>query len=176
MGAHARCIRTAPERAGYGRGLPAQVAPVTEVRDTSHESPVRARAAGTADAATTVSPDPIAEHLASLRDGPHDDDSEGPGGLPRWMPCEPDDYGGQAGRSVDLLTPPAPPGEAARHGHRLLVPLPLGTTSRNVRRNRGPWAARWPLLIVLIVQAALSLRLVWSNTAFSGRSPVLEDW
>ena len=31
---------------------------------------------------------------------------------------------------------------------------------------RGVVAARWPLFAVLAVQAALSLRLVWSNTAF----------
>ena len=33
---------------------------------------------------------------------------------------------------------------------------------------KGRWAAsmRWPLLAVLIVQIALSIRLVWSNTAF----------
>ena len=31
---------------------------------------------------------------------------------------------------------------------------------------RGVLAARWPLFAVLAVQAALSLRLVWSNTAF----------
>ena len=29
-----------------------------------------------------------------------------------------------------------------------------------------PLAVRWPLVVVLAVQAALSLRLVWSNTAF----------
>ncbi len=34
------------------------------------------------------------------------------------------------------------------------------------KAQRGQAAARWPLLAVLGVQAALSLRLVWSNTAF----------
>jgi 4-amino-4-deoxy-L-arabinose transferase-like glycosyltransferase len=34
------------------------------------------------------------------------------------------------------------------------------------RRGRRPLAARWPLVVVLAVQAALSLRLIWSNTAF----------
>lgn len=36
------------------------------------------------------------------------------------------------------------------------------------RERRSRWSAdmRWPLLVVLAVQLALSLRLVWSNTAF----------
>ena len=37
------------------------------------------------------------------------------------------------------------------------------------RQRRGPalrWDAPWPLLAILAVQAALSLRLMWSNTAF----------
>jgi Dolichyl-phosphate-mannose-protein mannosyltransferase len=33
-------------------------------------------------------------------------------------------------------------------------------------RRRARAAARWPLLAVLVVQAGLSLRLIWSNTAF----------
>jgi 4-amino-4-deoxy-L-arabinose transferase-like glycosyltransferase len=45
--------------------------------------------------------------------------------------------------------------------------LPVG---EGVTRGRKPWVrlARlpWPLLAVLIVQAGLSLRLVWTNTAF----------
>jgi hypothetical protein len=44
------------------------------------------------------------------------------------------------------------------------VPRP-GTATGRPGRSRLP-DLRWPLLAVLIVQAVLSLRLVWSNTAF----------
>jgi len=45
------------------------------------------------------------------------------------------------------------------------IPQPRGAGDRPARR----WLAGlrcWPLLVVLVVQMALSLRLVWSNTAF----------
>ncbi len=44
------------------------------------------------------------------------------------------------------------------------VALPRGVATRP--RARGSSAVRWPLAVVLAVQAALSLRLVWANTAF----------
>ena len=43
-------------------------------------------------------------------------------------------------------------------------PLLLAAGNRGVRRELA--IVRWPLLVVLTVQIALSLRLVWSNTAF----------
>jgi 4-amino-4-deoxy-L-arabinose transferase-like glycosyltransferase len=43
---------------------------------------------------------------------------------------------------------------------------PDGVTVRDWPGKRWSAAMRWPLLAVLVVQAALSLRLVWSNTAF----------
>ena len=46
---------------------------------------------------------------------------------------------------------------AARGRPRPAPPAPPG---------RGDGPARWPLLVVLAVQAVLSLRLVWSTTAF----------
>ena len=54
------------------------------------------------------------------------------------------------------------PGSIAARGHpRPAQPVP---PSRRAGRTRpAPW---WPLLVVLAVQAALSLRLVWSTTAF----------
>jgi hypothetical protein len=54
--------------------------------------------------------------------------------------------------------------EAVAQGQRGQVPLPRGTWRRPGWRARA--AARWPLLAVLVVQAGLSLRLIWSNTAF----------
>lgn len=46
----------------------------------------------------------------------------------------------------------------------------LAPASRRIagtrRAERGALRRRWPLLAVLAVQAALSLRLIWSNTAF----------
>jgi 4-amino-4-deoxy-L-arabinose transferase-like glycosyltransferase len=44
--------------------------------------------------------------------------------------------------------------------------LPPGTVVPSERRNRRSADIRWPLPVVLAVQLALSLRLVWSNTAF----------
>jgi 4-amino-4-deoxy-L-arabinose transferase-like glycosyltransferase len=45
-----------------------------------------------------------------------------------------------------------------------LVLLPKGGQHRSDERGRR--AIRWPLAVVLAVQAVLSMRLVWSNTAF----------
>lgn len=53
---------------------------------------------------------------------------------------------------------------AASHGHRGWVFLPRFRGDRTGQRS--PAAGPWPLLAVLAVQAVLSLRLVWSNTAF----------
>jgi 4-amino-4-deoxy-L-arabinose transferase-like glycosyltransferase len=54
-------------------------------------------------------------------------------------------------------------------GAALLVSRPSPSGLAAARRSaRSAWSAavRWPLFVVLAVQAALSLRLVWSNTAF----------
>jgi 4-amino-4-deoxy-L-arabinose transferase-like glycosyltransferase len=54
-------------------------------------------------------------------------------------------------------------------GAALLVPepSPSGVAAAPARaRSGGPPDMRWPLFVILGVQAALSLRLVWSNTAF----------
>ena len=66
---------------------------------------------------------------------------------------------------------PTPLPEAATQGDRDgtapssdQVPLPRGTGHRPGKR--GLVDIRWPLLAVLVVQVVLSLRLVWSNTAF----------
>jgi 4-amino-4-deoxy-L-arabinose transferase-like glycosyltransferase len=58
----------------------------------------------------------------------------------------------------------SPFAEAPTEGRRDQLALPEGTE----RRPRKPRLAAqpWPLLTVLVVQALLSLRLVWSNTAF----------
>jgi hypothetical protein len=69
-----------------------------------------------------------------------------------------------AGHLVDLGLPQAlPAGDALSRGQD-------GQASIS-RHSEGPGlrslvAARWPLLTVLAVQAILSLRLIWSNTAF----------
>jgi 4-amino-4-deoxy-L-arabinose transferase-like glycosyltransferase len=47
-----------------------------------------------------------------------------------------------------------------------LAPSPLMHGTGHRPDKRGLIVTRWPLLAVLVVQAALSLRLVWSNTAF----------
>ena len=52
------------------------------------------------------------------------------------------------------------------------VPLPLGPAKDAGRRAgaRGRWAVldavSWPLVVILGAQAVLSLRLIWTNTAF----------
>jgi hypothetical protein len=99
------------------------------------------------------------------------------------LPVTPDaaDPGAQADGAVDTLESLTAPAPAARV---LVPPLPEVTApgqqddtrpSRSHpprRAMRGPgqrvWTdlGRWPLAAVLAVQAALSLRLVWSNTAF----------
>jgi len=69
-----------------------------------------------------------------------------------------------AGRLADLELPQALPARGAlTRGHDGQAP-----SSRRSERTglRSLVAARWPLLAVLAVQAGLSLRLIWSNTAF----------
>jgi 4-amino-4-deoxy-L-arabinose transferase-like glycosyltransferase len=66
-----------------------------------------------------------------------------------------------AGRSMPDATPLS---EAASRVDHRQASLPHGTGHRPGRRRLT--AAPWPLLIVLVVQAGLSLRLVWSDTAF----------
>jgi 4-amino-4-deoxy-L-arabinose transferase-like glycosyltransferase len=91
----------------------------------------------------------------------------------RWSPAligsqSPPSDAGQfeaVGHLVDLAPPEATsiPG-AARHSHHVDTPMPCGA-----QRQPGPRsvaATRWPLLAVLVVQALLSFRLIWSNTAF----------
>ena len=86
-------------------------------------------------------------------------------------------------RAVDSLTaPPAPMLDVAvrdaphlpnavAQGQKLSTvssngqePLLPAARNRGVRRELA--IVRWPLLVVLTIQIALSLRLVWSNTAF----------
>jgi 4-amino-4-deoxy-L-arabinose transferase-like glycosyltransferase len=52
--------------------------------------------------------------------------------------------------------------EAAPSAGLVVLPSTEGRRPGTCR----PLAVRWPLIVVLAVQAALSLRLVWSNTAF----------
>jgi hypothetical protein len=56
----------------------------------------------------------------------------------------------------------APPGdhETAVYDHGRQMPAPRSTT------KRGVGIPPWPLIAVLAVQVLLSLRLIWSNTAF----------
>jgi hypothetical protein len=69
-----------------------------------------------------------------------------------------------AGHLVDVGLPQALPTLGARtRDHDGEVPISRHTERRG-RRNLS--AAHWPLLVVLAVQGALSLRLVWSDTAF----------
>src|ERR1700689_3387124 len=69
-----------------------------------------------------------------------------------------------AGRLADLELPQARPARGAlTRGHDGQAPR----SPRSERAGlRGLVVARWPLLTVLAVQAVLSLRLIWSNTAF----------
>jgi Dolichyl-phosphate-mannose-protein mannosyltransferase len=80
-------------------------------------------------------------------------------GVPQALDLE---IGTQAGNLASL-----PPD---RRDH-LVTPAPSpGDTALLLRRVEHPAcgrvAVRWPLVAVLVAQAALSLRLVWSNTAF----------
>jgi len=63
--------------------------------------------------------------------------------------------------------------DASRVPAVISQPEVFGTARPTVPQLRRRWrgqsktvSIRWPLLVVLAVQAALSLRLVWSNTAF----------
>jgi Dolichyl-phosphate-mannose-protein mannosyltransferase len=58
-------------------------------------------------------------------------------------------------------TSPGDAGQFEAAGHLVHVVPPEAASGTGA----GP-TARWPLLAVLVVQAALSLRLIWSNTAF----------
>jgi 4-amino-4-deoxy-L-arabinose transferase-like glycosyltransferase len=64
---------------------------------------------------------------------------------------------------AELTAVPSAVGEGHR-GEALAVP---GARWRPGGKGRAtPAARRWPLLVVLAAQAVLSLRLIWSNTAF----------
>ena len=67
---------------------------------------------------------------------------------------------------LDRLTPPARAGLAGIRQSARGPRRPDGRTIRDQSAKRAPAGTRWPLLVVLIVQTALSLRLIWSNTAF----------
>jgi len=70
-----------------------------------------------------------------------------------------------AGQPAGVALPaPAPMPAVVTGDDRQLVPV-LPRTPR-WRGVVGLAAARWPLLVILVVQTALSLRLIWSNTAF----------
>jgi 4-amino-4-deoxy-L-arabinose transferase-like glycosyltransferase len=64
---------------------------------------------------------------------------------------------------------PAPPPQAAPPAASAAVPVarPVGRVlSRSSAWSGLGTGTRWPLSVVLLIQAALSLRLIWSNTAF----------
>ncbi len=64
---------------------------------------------------------------------------------------------------VDVARPEGTPDPNAPQAHRGRVPI---TSAAGRPGVRSLVAACWPLFAVLAVQAVLSLRLVWSNTAF----------
>ena len=68
----------------------------------------------------------------------------------------------------DVTVPlPAPPKRAGRAGK---AQQPTRDTGRHWLPRRSPWSfldgVPWPLVIILAAQAAMSLRLIWTNTAF----------
>lgn len=70
-----------------------------------------------------------------------------------------------AGHLVDVVLPEAAPAVGGTgQGHRVQAEVQHGAGRRPGQRGQPP--ARWALLAVLAVQAGLSLRLIWSNTAF----------
>ena len=68
-----------------------------------------------------------------------------------------------AAAGASVVPPDQSGGTAAVLDHTQVL---AGATARNELRTRWSSDIRWPLLAVLAVQLALSLRLVWSNTAF----------
>jgi len=70
-----------------------------------------------------------------------------------------------AGHLIDGALPevPSAPG-AVGQVHHVQAEIPRGTW-RPLGQRRSA-ATQWPLLTVLVVQVVLSLRLIWSNTAF----------
>jgi hypothetical protein len=70
-----------------------------------------------------------------------------------------------AGHLVDVALPAVTPiPSAVGQGHPR--PTQVLNAAEKQRGKRSPAIARSPLLAVLVVQAGLSLRLIWSNTAF----------
>jgi hypothetical protein len=68
----------------------------------------------------------------------------------------------------DVVVPlPAPPKRVEQAGK---AQLPTRGTGRHGSPRRSMWSfldgVPWPLVIILAVQAAMSLRLIWTNTAF----------
>lgn len=76
-----------------------------------------------------------------------------------------------AGQDVTLGTQAAASPSLALNGQPLTLPQvreDRDARPETPRRSRfGPHGVFWPLLLILALQAALSLRLVWSNTAFT---------
>jgi hypothetical protein len=95
---------------------------------------------------------------------PPEDVPPGPDSGLGWRPTPPPELAEEpVSESMSMLLSLAdPPG----------VPGPGGGAEEGLGRGRqrGLWRAlaarRWPLIAILAVQAVLSLRLVWSNTAF----------
>jgi Dolichyl-phosphate-mannose-protein mannosyltransferase len=72
-----------------------------------------------------------------------------------------DHFSAPAARAVAPLVRPAAAARATTGGKR-------ATAEQKQRRLPGPRlpAGPWPLVCILVIQAGLSLRLVWSNTAY----------
>jgi 4-amino-4-deoxy-L-arabinose transferase-like glycosyltransferase len=68
-----------------------------------------------------------------------------------------------AAAGTSVVPPDKSGGTAAVLDHAQVL---AGATARSELRTRWSSDVQWPLLAVLAVQLALSLRLVWSNTAF----------
>ena len=97
------------------------------------------------------------------------------GGVPPALPPEGSGWSGApevARASLRVSAEAAGPVEVSAPVHR-------GAVSGHRRRERWPAArgvgppSAWPLLVVLAVQAALSLRLVWADTAFEDEATYL---
>jgi Dolichyl-phosphate-mannose-protein mannosyltransferase len=96
------------------------------------------------------------------------------GGAPpgQWSPEDPDWSGGPALRGTGV-------GAAERGSALVGADEDQVVVSGRRGRGRGParhglrFPAWWPLLVVLAVQAALSLRLVWADTAFQDEATYL---
>jgi dolichyl-phosphate-mannose-protein mannosyltransferase len=111
---------------------------------------------------------------SQVGDEPDTRDAERPGEADRqalallMSLARPETDGGQTGSALPRLGGPAVVPRPVPVPDSAEVAEPVGRQVSTSAARSGRFVdSRWPLALVLVLQSALSLRLIWSNTAFS---------